>query len=306
MSETSTEHAIYSDIEALLAIRFHVKRRRLTSQQKLLSSQGGYHQAIRKGRGMEFNEVREYTPGDDIRHIDWKVSARTQKIHTKLFTEELEQPVICLVEQTPKLFFGSRIRFKSVQALNIASALAWVTVQQGDRFGGYVFNPRAHHWVEPKHQQTAVTRFLHACLDLQKQVTSPTGMETDWISHLAALQHHIKGGSRLFLIGDFLDMPSAFHQQLIQLKKRADITLIHLFDPIEKSLPAKGLLQLTDGQQQLNIDTDTSEQNQLYQVNYQRSWQALSETCNAGHIPLVEVSSQADPVQALITQKVIY
>lgn len=305
MSETSVEHAIYSDIESLLTIRFHVKGRRLTSQQKLISSQGGYHQAVRKGRGMEFNEVREYTAGDDIRHIDWKVSARTQKIHTKLFTEELEKPVICVVEQTPKLFFGSRIRFKSVQALNIASALAWVTVQQGDRFGGYVFNPQSHHWVEPKHQQKSVTRFLHFGLDLQRQLTSPNGMETDWIVHLSALQQHIKTGSRLFLIGDFLEVSDAFVQKLGQLKKRADITLIHLFDPIEQSLPTQGQLLLTDGHQQLNIDTDLNEQNRIYQASYQHAWQALSDACHARQIALVAISAQEDPVQALLTQRVI-
>ena len=295
---------IYSQFEDLLALRFHVKHRRLNHQQKLISEKGGYHQAVRKGRGMEFNEVREYVAGDDIRHIDWKVSARTQKVHTKVFTEELERPVLCLVEQTPKLFFGSKVRFKAAQALNVVSVLGWITVHQGDRFGGLVFNQQ-HHWVEPKHQQQSIVRLFQYALKQQQQLQSPGAQQTDWFGLLSQIQHHLKPGQRLFLVGDFLDCDELFFEKLSQLKKHCDLTLIHIYDPLEKQLPAKGLLRLTNGHSVFDIDSSQFRQNKNYQACYREAWDKIWQFSHSLHIPLVEISTWDDPVEALLQQKVI-
>ena len=141
------QNGIYSNITDLLGFRFLVKRKKLSHQQTLISAKGGYHQAIRKGRGMSFTEVREYQAGDEIRHIDWKVSARTQKTHTKVFTEELEKPIICITEQSSRLFFGSQVRFKSVQAMNISAIIGWIALNHGDKFGGQVFNNQTPEYI---------------------------------------------------------------------------------------------------------------------------------------------------------------
>lgn len=300
-----TISSIYSQLEELLALRFHVKHRHLNQQQKLISEKGGYHQAVRKGRGMEFNEVREYVAGDDIRHIDWKVSARTQKPHTKVFTEELERPVLCLVEQTPKLFFGSRIRFKAVQALNVVAALGWITLHRGDRVGGLAFDANQHYWVEPKHNQHSLIPLLQYALKLQQQLKSPSAQTSDWVNQLSQIQRHLKPGSRLFLVGDFIDMPDVFFEKLRQLKRHSDLTLIHVYDPLEKQLPTKGLLKLTNGQTVIDIDSSLHQQNQDYLQNYQQAWDQLWQKTHSLHIPVVEISTWDEPVEALIDQRVI-
>ncbi|MBD3611310.1 MAG: DUF58 domain-containing protein [Hydrogenovibrio crunogenus] len=302
-----SDHAdIYSQLDELIGLRFHVKQHHLVSQQKLISEKGGYHQAVRKGRGMEFNEVREYAAGDDVRHIDWKVSARTQTTHTKVFTEELEKPVICLVEQTPPLFFGSKIRFKSSQALNVMALIGWISLQQGDRFGGFVFNHLNQHWVEPRHNGKTMMQLLHQSLALQQQLKSPAALSQDlWLLHLTRLQKHLRPGSRVFLIGDFLNSSEAFIKKLAQLKKHADINLIHIYDPLEKTLPSSGTLKITDGQAEMGLNTlDTAFKN-AYQATYQHAWKVLKHQLLPWHFPLMEVATPQDPLQALISQGVV-
>ncbi len=297
---------LYSQLEALLAWRFQLKRFRLTAQQKLVASKGGYQQALRKGRGMAFLEVREYAPGDEIRHIDWKVSARTQKTHTKVFTEELETPVVCLLEQTPPLFFGSRQRFKADQALHIMAILGWISLHQGDRFGGAIFNHQTHQWLEPKHQLKTLMHFLQQAIELQSQLQSPSQPQAfAWTDQIAHYQKQLRPGTRIFLIGDFIHQPADFVQQLSQLKKHNDLTLIHISDPIEKQLPDQGVLTLTNGQIQTHLNSSDPKQRQAYAQSYQNAWQALQQRLRPFHIPLIDISTDQDPLQGLITQGVI-
>ncbi|MGC9385623.1 MAG: DUF58 domain-containing protein [Hydrogenovibrio sp.] len=305
----------YSQLDDLIALRFHVKPRRLVPQQKLISEKGGYHQAVRKGRGMDFSEVREYTAGDDVRHIDWKVSARTQKTHTKVFTEELEKPVVCVLEQSPALFFGSRTRFKSDLALQLATLLGWVTFQQGDRFGGLVFNHLGHQWVEPRHQQASIMQFVHQGLALQQQLKSPKTGSTQftadatapslWLPMLNRLQQHLKPGTRVFLIGDFIDCGDALVAKCAQLKRHADLSLIHVYDPLEAQLPALGSLRLSDGEQEMALNSLDEAFRQRYADHYDQAWQTLHQQLAPWHLPLVAISTDEDPLQAMVAQGIL-
>jgi len=234
---------IYSNIADLLSFRFQIKRKKLTNQQTLISTKAGYHQAIRKGRGMAFTEVREYQAGDEVRHIDWKVSARTQKTHTKVFTEELEKPIICLVEQSSKIFFGSKVRFKTVQAMNVAAIIGWVTLNHGDKFGALAFNNWQATWHKPKQNHQALLQFLHSSIDLQTQIKSPLEeSQQSWEQQLELIKKQISSGNRIFLIGDFLQQSTEFFQNIAHFRKKNQLTLIHIFDPLDKKIPKAGYL----------------------------------------------------------------
>ncbi|HBQ45417.1 MAG TPA: DUF58 domain-containing protein [Thiomicrospira sp.] len=301
---------IYSTLDELLSFRFHVKRAKINHQQKLIAAKAGYHQAIRKGRGMTFTEVREYQAGDEIRHIDWKVTARTQKTHTKVFTEELEKPVVCITEQTSKLFFGSQTRFKSVQALNVSVILGWLSIQAGDKFGGQIFNGKSSVWSPIKANHKALMSYCHVGLECQKAIKSPLEELSDtlWLQELSKLQKQTQSGNRIFLIGDFLDMDENFFQQLSQLKKRNQCTLIHIYDPLEKQLPdsKKGLnnLSVSDGNNTFLLSRNLLK-NDHYQQAYQQAWLLLKEHCGQQHIPLIEIDASQNPVSQLMQQQVI-
>ena len=127
--EPVNDHSsLYTTLNQLVESRFHVKHHTLGSQQKVMQQVSGGHHSLRKGSGMTFSEVRQYQAGDDIRHIDWRVTARTQKAHTKVFTEEHERPVLIVAEQTPTLFFGSKVQLKAAQVLNVAALLGWCLI----------------------------------------------------------------------------------------------------------------------------------------------------------------------------------
>jgi uncharacterized protein (DUF58 family) len=301
------QNGIYSNITDLLGFRFLVKRKKLSHQQTLISAKGGYHQAIRKGRGMSFTEVREYQAGDEIRHIDWKVSARTQKTHTKVFTEELEKPIICITEQSSRLFFGSQVRFKSVQAMNISAIIGWIALNHGDKFGGQVFNNQQSYWQKAKQNHKFLLQFLNNSIELQAQTTSPIGTSSSpenlWTQQLELVYKQVDSGNRLFLIGDFLKQPADFFQQLSHLKKRNQVVLIHLFDPLEKNLPKTGLFSFSNGLAKLNFNAGLLHNE--YKLAYDNAWQELKNNCGKFHIPVIEVDSSRDPVAELLAQKVI-
>ncbi len=303
------QDGIYSNITELLGFRFHVKRRKLTHQQTLIATKAGYHQAIRKGRGMTFSEVREYQAGDEVRHIDWKVSARAQKTHTKVFTEELEKPILCLTEQTPKMFFGSQVRFKSVQAMNITAIIGWVALNNGDKFGGQIFNNQRSSWNKPKQDHKALLHVFHNGLGLQKTIKSPVSNINNqqlWAEQLESAGKQVNSGSRLFLIGDFLKQSTDFFQQLAYFKKRNQLTLIHVFDPLEKKLPNSGMLSFSNGISKILMNTNLASQQKQYQQSYANNWQELKDNCGKLHIPVIEIDCTKNPVAELLNQKVIH
>ncbi len=312
MLKSQPNHQLYATLDELLAFQFQVKRHKINHQQKLISAKAGFHQSVKKGRGMVFSEVREYQPGDEIRHIDWKVSARTQKTHTKVFTEELEKPIICITAQTPALFFGSQVRFKCVQALNVSAILAWLSIQNGDRFGGLVFTGQQRFFAAPKAHHKPLMSYFHRAIEIQKSSLKgiKPGEESigeGWEAQIGFVRTQLKSGNRVFLVGDFLSVSDAFYTQLSSLKKHNQCTLIHVFDPIEKNLPVVSTgdsLSFSDGVNKVSLNVSAKEQ-QFYEQSYQLAWEALKDNCYKIHVPLVEIDSTQDPLKQLMLQKVV-
>lgn len=301
--------ALYSSLDELVGWRFHVKQRRLNSPQKVMDQVNGSHQSLRKGSGMIFSEVRQYQPGDDIRHIDWRVSARTQKVHTKLFTEEYERPTVIVAEQTPALFFGSQVRLKAAQVLNIASILGWIALQQNDQIGGLSFNQNQQAWVSPKRSKTSLLNWTQQSLKLQRTLTQPGSANPKlWQSASHQLVKLIKPGSKVFLIGDMLNLDSTSLNHLHSLRQHNEITAIHVFDPLEKRLPKLGWLSLTSGwlgEQLLPLNSRRSETRKRYRENYKSRWEQTQTQLRKLQIPLVEIATHEDPLAALLKKQVI-
>src|SRR6056300_461999 len=146
----------YATLEDLIALRFPAQQLRLARRKKALSALTGPNKSNFRGRGIDFEEVRSYQPGDDIRTIDWRVTARTGSAHTKLFREERERPVLVVVDQRSSMFFGSSHCFKSVLAAQLASLIAWSALDAGDRVGGLVFNGEEHREIRPRRSRKNV------------------------------------------------------------------------------------------------------------------------------------------------------
>ncbi|WP_319380529.1 DUF58 domain-containing protein [Thiomicrorhabdus sp.] len=301
---------LYSDIGELNALRFHVKQKKLVPLQQLLARNTGDHHALRKGRGMTFSEVRQYQPGDDVRHIDWRVTARTQKVHTKVFTEEHERPTVLVTEQSAALFFGSKVRLKSAQALNIAALIGWTALQQHERIGGLCFRGDRHHWIAPNRPQHSLLQFLEAAVDLQKGLKRPGACpNVFWHQSLKQLTQTVKPGSQLFLIGDLLDFDSQAFEWIKKLRSHNEITAIHVFDPLEKQLPKSGWLSLARSfisDDLLRLDSFRDQTREEYSQGYQARWQNCKQGFRALAIPLIEVGTDESPLKSLMQQNVIH
>ena len=304
-----TEQAkIYSEFNDLVALRFQTQLRKLAHQQKLLAASSGEHHAVRKGRGMTFSEVRQYQPGDEIRHIDWKVTARTQKAHTKVFIEERERPTLIITEQTPSLFFGAKVRLKTSQALNIAATLAWVSLQQNERVGGLVFGAETQSGLHPKRSKHSVLRYLQAGINMQQQLQRPARASASrWHDALQATQELIRPGSKVYLIGDMTLLAQHSIDKVKQLARHNDLVAIHIFDEIEQHLPELGWLMMADSLESTPIRFDSSrrETQMAYQQIYQQQWQNAQMAFRSLHIPLVAIDNQQDPIQQLLQQGVL-
>src|SRR4051812_1422822 len=163
----------YVNLANLLRLRFAAQDLKLFVKRAVKSQLNGAERTRFRGRGMDFEEVRLYQAGDDVRSIDWRVTARTQVPHTKLYREERERPVFVLVDQRAPMFFGSQRCFKSVLAAHIAANLAWAALNNSDRIGGLIFGDKAQRDIRPRRSKHAVLELLHQLREFNQQLQSP-------------------------------------------------------------------------------------------------------------------------------------
>ena len=236
----------------------------LAGKKNIQGKQAGNYLSRSKGRGMEFDEVRHYQTGDDVRAIDWRVTARTGKTHTKLFREEIERPVLVATDLSQNMNFGSKLLFKSVQGAHLAALIAWHAKIRGDRLGGLVFCDEQHIELKPRSRKAGVLHYLHALTTLNNQKKQTPLEENDsaldkqqetttqhknhyFEQHCARLRHLAKPGSLVYLITDghaLRDEKSCPHaiRHLSQISKHCELVLCLISDPLEQALPESCLL----------------------------------------------------------------
>jgi len=304
-SPSAPPSGAYTQLDNLLGSRFIAKDLRLGVLKPARSLLAGNERTRYRGRGMDFEEVRLYQAGDDIRSIDWRVTARTQVPHTKLYREERERPIFMLVDQRSPMFFGSQRCFKSVLAAYIASVLAWAAMGNSDRVGGMVFGDRNQREIHPRRSKHAVLELIHQLQDYNHQLKSPIAAPDTQMQSLAeALAHArraIKPGSAVFILSDFHDMNSACERELFSLARHADLRLIHLFDPLEQALASQTPLTLSDGVNRLLLPTQERRFQQAYSADFAAHLAQLTHFCQHLGMPLMSLST-ADDCQLLLRQ----
>jgi uncharacterized protein (DUF58 family) len=261
---------------------------------------GGFLSAFR-GRGMEYHESRPYQAGDDIRAIDWRVTARSGRTHTKVYREERERPVLLWVDLCSTMFFGTRNCFKSVMASKLAALLAWSSVYHGDRVGGLVFSDQHHIEFRPKRGKAAALHFIqqlasHPAWDgPQNNVKAGNAGQ----QALNRLRHVARPGSLIVLISDFRFLDDNCRIHLAQLAKHNDVIMLLTHDPLEQALPGSGVYRVTNGVTEVAIDSNNRASQQQYQQRFDSHFQSLLDLCRQQHMFLLDVSTTADPVETL-------
>ncbi len=258
------------------------------------SQSGGYVSRF-KGRGMEFDEARLYQPGDDIRSIDWRVTARTGKTHTKVFREERERPVFISVDNRPTMHFATRGVFKSVQAAKIAALLAWMAQNRGDRIGGQIYTDLLCQELKPQNGKHAVLSFFNALIKINSSAKRDMSLE----QALARLVQHARPGSLVYIISDFRGINQKAENHLSKLSRHCEVVLIHIHDPLESHLPAKGQYRFTDEKRDIVINTGDNQKILEYQQHYQDRLNYLTELSAKMKLPFFQCSTDQDPIEIL-------
>lgn len=258
------------------------------------STQSGGYVSRFKGRGMEFDEARLYQPGDDIRSIDWRVTARTGKPHTKLFREERERPIFISVDNRAAMHFATRGVFKSVLAAKLAGLLAWTAQHHGDRIGGQIFSDTACRELKPQNGKHAVLRFLNALVQPAEKAADAVTLE----HALARLTQHARPGSRVYIVSDFRGMNDKAETHLLKLSQHCDVVLVMVHDPLESALPSKGRYRFTDDDRDVVVDADSSAAAQ-YRQRFALRQQRLRQLAQSRRLAFMQCGTDDDPVQRL-------
>jgi uncharacterized protein (DUF58 family) len=296
-SGNATPSGAYSDLPELIRLRYGARELKLGRQRKVFSQLTGPHQTRFRGRGIEFEEVRAYHPGDDIRSIDWRVTARSGKPHTKLFREERERPVMLLVDQSLSMFFGSRNCFKSVTAAHTAALLAWAALQNNDRVGGLVFNGNDHAEVRPKRSAKNVLQLLNSINDFNHRLRRQLRpAESGLDQAFEELRRITRPGSNIFIIGDFQRLGAEGIKHLHLLNKHNDISAVRIHDPLEQDLPPNGYYTITNGTQRSGLYTGDQKLRRGYREIFAEKGDNLVKLLGPMGIPLIPLSTLDSPL----------
>jgi uncharacterized protein (DUF58 family) len=294
---------VYSSTQDLLRLRHLVQDLTLTTQRNSSALMNGPQRTHFRGRGMEFAEVRPYQPGDDIRTIDWRVTARTQAPHTKLFQEERERPVYVMVDLRAPMFFGSRVQFKSVFATELAAIIGWIAQTNNDRIGGLLFNDQQQNDIRAKRGKHAVLQLLHQLLTYNHALNSPLPPPHSLRLEdmLTDLRRVAKPGSAVFILSDFHDFNPDCRKPLTSLAKHCDLALVHIYDPLERQLPKKGVLSVTNGRQKRLLDTGSKKLQHEFSEHFNRLLTELRTACVDAAVPLIDAPVNQSAEQLALT-----
>lgn len=257
----------------------------------------GGHLSPFKGRGVEFDESRPYQAGDDLRTIDWRVTARTGKPYTKVFREERNRPVVVWLDLRQSMMFATRGSYKAVFAAEAAAIVAWSAVGNGDQLGGLVFSEDEHHELRPRLGRRAVLRLLRLIADSPAWAAgTKAAADGDDLEHaLLRLTRVVRPGSMMFLISDFLNLNDAAEQHIKQLGSHGDVFLMHVSDPVEAELPPPGRYRIQMGGRSFAIDTSDARLRAAHRRRFDERLQRLRALGRLSGVSLMECSTTDSP-----------
>ena len=270
--------------------KIEIKTRGLSNQ--IFSGQ--YHSAF-KGRGMAFSEVREYQMGDDVRTIDWNVTARTGSPYVKVFEEERELTVMLVVDVSGSEDFGSKVMLKRQLMTEICAVLSFSAIQNNDKVGIIFFSDRIEKFIPPKKGKSHILRIIRELIDFK-----PEHKGTDLAEALRYLTNVVKKRSIAFLLTDFMD--TKYSDALKLANKKHDIVAIRVFDHLEQEIPNVGLLPITDAEtgELIWVDTSKKEIRTKLRASGIRFEAELKDTMMKSGVDMAEVRTDGSYVKPLM------
>ncbi|MCV6587753.1 MAG: DUF58 domain-containing protein [Marinobacterium sp.] len=265
-----------------------------------LALKDGRHLSPVRGRGMEFDDVRRYQPGDDIRLLDWRLLARTGELHTRLYREERERPVFLLLDMSASMQFASRGYFKSLLAAYAASLVAWAAQRGGDRIGGQVLcSDGQQPLYRPFNSRQSVTGLIAA---MAEQVGKAGQHRADLQQVLRQLDGLLATGSQCYLFSDFRGLNDELCGRLQRLARRCELQLVMLSDPLERTLPEGDSLCFAGNGQQIRLAAQDSNTRTAYAARFVQRLEQLEQLGRWPNIAVHHWSTDAHPLFDVVSQ----
>lgn len=286
---------VFPTLADLIGLRGPAHGLELGARRMALSVQSGGYRSVYRGRGLEFDEVRVYQPGDEVRDIDWRVTARRGRPHTRLYREERERPVLLCIDLGTSMLFGSR-RLKSAQAMRAGALLAWAAEKAGDRIGGVVVAHDGHKARPAMPRRDAVLSLLKTLVELQPRAPIPP-IPSLLDEGLARLVHVAHPGSFIPVLSDFHTLSNEGERSLRRLAQHNDVMLIQVFDPMEAEPPPPGRYRLGVPGRLLNLDSSAAAE--CWRRTFTERRNRLERLAARLGSPLVSLVTDANPVKTL-------
>jgi len=292
--------SLHPQLDDLLELRHQAHTLGVAAHHLVNSTFTGLYSSVFRGTGLDFDEVREYREGDDIRNMDWLVTARTNVPHLKVFREERQRNVILCIDTGPHMSFGTRGTFKSIQAARTAALIGWAASKQHDRVGGVLFgNPATRiRYFRPTPGRRGLWRLLRALTEPIEQG------DTDESQLMAALRHIESGagtGSLIFVIAPVNQVTTGLERLLGNLKQRHDVMLLPIDDPADTELPDMGTVIFSNAAGELlEVDTGNAAGREAFREDWQQRREELQQLCYRLGIGLIPISTNKDVHRSLI------
>lgn len=255
------DKGVYTSLDELVQLQYRARGFSFLPRQPVHSLLAGRHASRMRGRGLNFEELRGYLPGDDVRAIDWKVTARTGEPHVRVYTEERDRPAMLVVDQRLSMFFGTRTQMKSVAAAELSAASAWRVLDQGDRVGAVVFDDLDAVTIRPLRSVDTVHRILHAIVDKNRalRVAAAARPDGSMLNRVLEQVAHFVGHDYVIAVVSDFDGANAQTRKLVsRLARNNDVLAFPIYDPVATQLPRDARLVVSDGELQIELDTGSS------------------------------------------------
>lgn len=297
-----TGEDIYTNLRALVRLRFTAQGFSYLPRQPVRSLLSGRKRSRLRGRGLDFDELRHYRPGDDIRNIDWRVTNRTGKPHVRVYTEERDRPVIVVVDQRLPMFFGSQQKMKSVVAAEVAAITAWRVLGVGDRIGAILFNDSKTIVARPTRNERRVMGWLGdlTAMNNDLSVTARRGSNPDALAQaLGMLERNVGHDYLVVLISDFYGWNDATLRTIRRISRHNDIICSLIYDPLERDISNASQLVVSDGKFQLEIDPVMHGLGEKFEASFKSSVAHVQGELKRHNIPVLPVDTLAPVVDQL-------
>ncbi|WP_426409867.1 DUF58 domain-containing protein [Bradyrhizobium ganzhouense] len=293
---------VYVDLEELIALEYRGRKVSFLPRQPVHSLLSGRFASRMRGRGLNFEEIRDYRPGDDVRSIDWKVTARLRKPHIRVFNEERDRQALLVVDQRLSMFFGSRLAMKSVTAAQAAAIGAWRVLGVGDRVGAIVFGDRELVEVKARRSRTTVLQILSTIVTQNQALGVGRGLVSAPAMLNTALEHaqrHALHDAVVIVISDFDGADDATRKMIGAMSRHNDVVALLVHDPLQSDLPPSARMTVTDGELQIRLDVGRdSVRKSISQATEERLKGVFAWTHELG-IPVLPLSAAEDTTAQL-------